>query len=81
MTDAKSTCVACIGIFIVLAIIGGVLNIIGGYMGWEDPSSSNSVITLTPTSASKNVKSEFKLAADESSLDYDALDWDEEKSC
>lgn len=45
MSDAKSICVACVGIFIVLAIIGGVLNVVEDHMGWNNDSE----ITNTPT--------------------------------
>lgn len=50
MSDAKSICVACVGIFIVLAIIGVALNVVEDHMGWSnDLDNSETMNTPTPT--------------------------------
>lgn len=63
MSDAKSICVACVGIFIVLVIIGGVLNVVEDHMGWNNDSEITNTPTPTPVATQKATVSQTSVSS------------------
>lgn len=68
MADAKEICIGCVGIIIVLAIIGGVMNIFSDHMGWNDNSND-----LKKTGASTPIETKKVTVSQTSASNADSL--------